>query len=130
MADKERLAELRELVERAAELANSDAELTFRAMFGGIGGYADGRVFACIWQDGIGLKLSDEHQEALLDVDGAKRLQFDSSMPPSKHYIMVPEALLPNTSLLGDWVAKSIAYVQTLPLPAKRNGSRGNKSRG
>jgi TfoX/Sxy family transcriptional regulator of competence genes len=93
-----------------AELAAAvpDVALTFRAMFGGILAYADGKPVASLSNVGLALKLSTDDQEALLKVKGAKRLQYEPDQPPSKTYIVVPPSVLKDRRRFHDWVLKSV----------------------
>lgn len=109
-----------ELLETVAENLAPDIELSFRPMFGGAGGYTKGRVFACMGDMGLALKLPEEGQERLLKEPGAAQLQFDPTMPPSKHYVLVPPEYLSDVDRITPWVEESIRYAQTLPLPKKR----------
>jgi TfoX/Sxy family transcriptional regulator of competence genes len=63
---------LQAILEKAAP---PDLPLTFRPMFGGIMGYADGKVFASLSDVGLALKLGGEAHGALLALPGAKPLQ-------------------------------------------------------
>jgi TfoX/Sxy family transcriptional regulator of competence genes len=63
-----------------------DLELSFRPMFGGIMGYASGKVFASLSDVGLALKLTGADREALLAIPGSKPLQYEPDQPPSKSY--------------------------------------------
>lgn len=117
---KARLATLQERVELAAENLAPDTELTFQAMFGGIGGKAQGRMFASLSDRGLALKLPEAELEALLQIEGAEPLQYEPDAPISKSYAVVPAGFLQDTALLTPWVEKSVRYVLTLPAPKKR----------
>ena len=102
---------------QASESLGIDADLTFRPMFGGITGYYQGRVFASLSNVGLGLKLPASTQDELLQIEGAKRLQYEPDSPPSKQSIVVPNAMLDQTEELAKWVKKSTDHVLTLPAP-------------
>ena len=112
--------ELQDTLSAAAQIVAPDKELTFRAMFGGAGVYVEGIIMATLSNVGIGLKLSPPDQEQLLKLDGAKRLQHDESMPPSKQYIQPPKAFESNPDEIAHWVKRSIDFVMTLPIPKKK----------
>lgn len=95
---------LRKIVEAAAA---PELELLFRPMFGGIGVYARGRMFCSLSDVGLALKLGGDEYTALLKVRGARALQYDSSMPPSKTYVVVPASMLKNGTLLAKWISRS-----------------------
>ena len=111
------LEQLQDQLSQAAESLGIDTELTFRPMFGGITGYYQGRVFASLSNVGLGLKLPAEAQEALLKIEGAKRLQYEPDSPPSKQSIVVPDAMREKTEELAKWVKQSTDHVLTLPAP-------------
>ncbi len=95
---------LQAILEKAAP---PELELAFRPMFGGIMGYAAGKVFASLSDVGLALKLSGENHTALLAIEGSKPLQYEPDQPTSKSYVVVPEAMLENAEQLRDWVVRS-----------------------
>lgn len=111
------LEQLQDNLSQAAELLGIDAELTFRAMFGGITGYYQGRNFASLSNIGLALKLPADAQDELLQIEGAKRLQYEPDAPVSKQSIVVPDTMLTETDKLAEWVKRSTDYVLTLPAP-------------
>ena len=111
------LEELQDRLSRAAETRNFDAELTFKPMFGGVCAYKDGRVFASLSNVGLALKLPPDGQAALLAQDGARRLQYEPDAPPSKQYVVVPDAMQADPAALAVWLGASLDYVLSLPAP-------------
>jgi len=87
--------------------APPDLELAFRPMFGGIMGYANGKVFASLSDVGLALKLSGADRDALLAIPGSKPLQYEPDQPPSKSYVVVPEAMLAEPDTLRSWMTRS-----------------------
>src|SRR5436309_8093082 len=116
-------AELQKQLESAAP---PEIELRFKPMFGGIGGYADGRMFASLSDVGLALKLGEADRDALLKLKGAKPLQYAPDVPPSKPYVVVPETMLSDRHALRSWIAKSAAFVKTAvkKKPAARKAGR------
>jgi TfoX/Sxy family transcriptional regulator of competence genes len=114
-----RPAELQKVIESAAP---PDPELLFRPMFGGIGVYAGGRMFCSLSDVGLALKLTGADHEELLKTRGAKALQYEPSMPPSKTYVVVPGAMLKDRKLLRAWLVRSAAAARLAPArkPRKR----------
>lgn len=111
-------ADLQKHVEAAAP---ADVDLRFKAMFGGISGYADGRIFLSLSDVGLALKLGEADRAALLKVKGAKPLQYEPSMPPSKTYVVVPDTMLSDRKALNGWISRSCAFVKSQPAkPAKK----------
>lgn len=107
--------EMQEQLTRAVLEVAPELSIRFRAMFGGAGAYAYGQIFASLSNIGLALKLPADAQNKLLAEPGAKRLQYEPDSPPSKHYIVVPEAIRQDSKRFGKWVEQSLAYVATLP---------------
>jgi TfoX/Sxy family transcriptional regulator of competence genes len=95
--------------------APPDLELAFKPMFGGIMAYADGKAFASLSDVGLALKLSGDDYAELLGVKGAKALQYTPDMPPSKSYVVAPEAMLSDREGLRAWIVRGAANLK----PAK-----------
>ena len=106
------------------DAAPPDLELDFRPMFGGIMGYAAGRVFASLSDVGLALKLSGANREALLAIDGAKPLRYAPDQPPSKSYVVVPEAMLSDPAGLRTWMARSVSGLAPPTARRKRTPPR------
>jgi TfoX/Sxy family transcriptional regulator of competence genes len=108
---------LQAIMEKAAP---PDLELAFRPMFGGIMGYAAGKVFTSLSDVGLALKLSGEHRDALLAIEGSKPLQYEPDSPISKSYVVVPEAMLSDAHRLREWVSLSVAGLAPKRAPGRK----------
>ena len=86
-----------------------DLELGFRPMFGGIMGYAAGQVFASMSNVGLALKLTGADHAALSAVPGVRPLRYEPDDPPSKTYLLLPDAMLSDSDSLRSWIARSAA---------------------
>jgi TfoX/Sxy family transcriptional regulator of competence genes len=103
-----------------SKAAPPDLDLAFRPMFGGIMAYADGKAFASLSDVGLALKLSGDDYAELLATPGAKALQYTPDMPPSKSYVVVPDAWLDDRDALRPWIVRGAANLK----PAKPRKSR------
>lgn len=95
-------------------------ELGFRAMFGGIMGYANGQAFASLSNVGLALKMSGADHAALGAVPGVEPLRYEPGDPPSKSYLLLPPALLADPASLRPWVELSAAGLK--PKSKKKEG--------
>lgn len=86
-----------------------DLELSFRPMFGGIMGYAGGQVFASLSNVGLALKMTGAEHAALGAVPGVEPLRYEPGDPPSKTYLVLPDAMLDDPAGLRSWIARSAA---------------------
>jgi TfoX/Sxy family transcriptional regulator of competence genes len=114
-------ANLQKIVEASAP---TNIVLRFRPMFGGIGVYADDKMFCSLSDVGLGLKLGGAEYAELLKVKGAKPLQYEPDSPPSKSYVVVPDAMLKDKKTLNAWIAKSAAFAKASPAKARKKAKR------
>ncbi|WP_051651240.1 TfoX/Sxy family protein [Brevundimonas bacteroides] len=97
-------------MQRVLEAASPpDLDLMFRPMFGGIIGYAAGKAFASLSNRGLALKMSGADHVALSVVPGVAPLRYEPDDPPSKSYLLVPDAMLSDADDLRPWIARSAA---------------------
>lgn len=101
------------------EAAPPDSDVAFRPMFGGIMAYADGKPFASLSKVGLGLKLAGSERDAMLALPGAAPLRYAPDQPPSKSYVLIPEAMLSEPDRLRTWVLRCVSG-----LPSKRVRNR------
>ena len=86
-----------------------DLDLAFRPMFGGIFGYAAGQAFASLSNVGLALKMTGADHAALSEAPGVKPLRYEPDDPPSKSYLLLPDAMLSDPDSLRSWIARSAA---------------------
>ena len=96
----------------------ANVDWRFKPMFGGIGAYANDRMCVSISDVGLAVKLAGDEHAALSKLKGAKALQYEPSMPPSKTYVVVPVAMLKDRRALGHWLG--ISAQQAAAGPAKK----------
>lgn len=95
--------------------APPEVELTFRYMFGGMGGYVRGRIFAVIETEYIALKYPQETQQRLLEQAPDARHIFWTRL-----YLILPPYISDDETRLSEWLQISIDYVLSLPISRKR----------
>ncbi|KVU49830.1 hypothetical protein WK68_30570 [Burkholderia ubonensis] len=84
--------------------------ISFRPMFGGVMAYANGKPFASLSNVGLAIKLDPVHYAALLQERGARPLRYEPASPPSRQYVLVPDAMLDDTARLSVWLTHSIRF--------------------
>lgn len=92
-----------------ADAAPPDLELMFKPMFGGILAYAHGKPLASLSDMGLALKTAGALNAELLAVPGAAPLRYAPDAPPSKTYVVVPDAMLADREALRGWIVKAVA---------------------
>ncbi|CAH0271679.1 hypothetical protein SRABI83_03666 [Arthrobacter sp. Bi83] len=95
----------------------SDPEVVIKPMFGNLGAFVNGNMFAGLFGSTIGVKLGDADREEL---EGTERtVPFGPAERPMGGYTGLPEVW--NAEGDGDdarakaWVAKAYSYVAGLP---------------
>lgn len=99
--------------------APPDLELLFRPMFGGIIAYAHGKPLASLSDVGLALKAPPALMAEFLATPGAQPLRYEPDAPPSKSYVLAPEALLADRDALRAWIVKAVAGLAAKPAKAK-----------
>jgi TfoX/Sxy family transcriptional regulator of competence genes len=115
MASKQQLKHYCDLIEQAMPYPPPEVDLSFRHMFGGMGGYVRERIFAVIEMDYIALKYPPETQARLLEQAPDARHIFWT-----RQYLILPPYISDDEARLSEWLQISIDYVLSLPVSRKR----------
>lgn len=102
------------------DLFQGVAPVTFRRMFGGLGIYRDGLIFAVVLRDQLMLKGDDE-VAADYAAAGMERWSYEnrkSGKPVAMPYWTAPESAMDDPDEMADWARKAIGA-------ARRSGQKG-----
>ena len=83
-----------------------------RRMFGGMGVYTGEKMFAFLYGEEIGLKLSPEDLSELMQMPGAEPLRPDPNAEPMREYARLPREVLDNFDTFMVWVERSATYAR------------------
>lgn len=111
--------------------SSPDVELRFKWMFGGIGVYAAGRMFCSLSNTGLALKYCGEDHPAFLKRKGAKPLRYEPGGPQSNSYVVVPNNVLKDRTVLRSRIARSVKLVKSEPAgkpPLKSGGIKAGEA--
>jgi len=100
---------------RFESLVPSDARVAVKPMFGNLGAFVDGNMFMGLFGSDVGIKLDDAGQAALSDAGGGP---FGPAERPMGGYISLPARF--SDAEAKQWIARSLAYVSTLPPKKKK----------
>lgn len=92
-------------------------DVSDRAMFGGVGFFRDGRIFAVIMDTTLYLKTDEEMQAALSPLGAAPS-------GPLRNYWSVPAELLEDDERLLHWARRAAAVAKASPVSSRRGGGR------
>lgn len=104
-ADKNRF---RGLIQTVAHIPGVEV----KPMFGQLGAFVNGNMFAGLFGSAIGVKLDEQGTTQLRDLGGGP---FGPGERPMGGYTTIPDALEPQA-----WVERSAAYVGTLPPKSRK----------
>jgi len=102
------------LVSRFSEIVPSDPRVERRKMFGYPAAFVGGNMFMGLHQENLILRLPEQQRSAFLSIEGASVFE---PMPgrPMREYVVVPEAMLPDSGALRVWTGRSLEYAASLP---------------
>ncbi len=104
---REKIAEL--LARTYPELATT-RRLEFKNVFGAVGGYVDGRIFASCGKFGFALRLSPETLRALFREKKAEPLKYFPNGHVKKEYASLHKRIIEDKGRLKKLVKESVQY--------------------
>lgn len=87
-----------------------------KPMFGSVGAFVNGNMFAGLFGTDIGVKLDDEDRAELGAIDGSG--PFGPEERPMGGYVSMPDSFSQEQS--KDWMGRARDYVATFPPKAKK----------
>lgn len=107
--------------DRFRALIPAEPGVEVKPMFGNLGAFVNGNMFAGLFGSSVGLKLSEPDLAELRAVDGAG--PFGPAERPMGGYVALPDAWVDEPELAAPWVERARAHVSTLP-PKVKKGSK------
>jgi TfoX/Sxy family transcriptional regulator of competence genes len=102
--------------ERFRTLIPEAVGVEVKPMFGSVGAFVNGNMFAGLFGTSIGVKLDPESAETLRAIDGSG--PFGPEERPMGGYVSLPDAFPHNEARA--WVELALAHVATLPAKVKK----------
>lgn len=97
-----------------ASVMPDDPRVVVKPMFGSLGAFVNGNMFAGLFADRIGVKLLDAEARAeLAATEGAG--PFGPEERPMGGYLAVPAAWAHEPERIAQWVSRAFDDVSTLP---------------
>ena len=84
-----------------------------KPMFGNLGAFVHGNMFAGLFGSSIGLRLGDADAAELRALPGAG--PYGPAERPMGGYVSVPSAWRDQPAVLTEWVSKALGHVATMP---------------
>lgn len=96
----------------------SDQGVQVKPMFGNLGAFVNGNMFAALFGASIGVRLEGDARAELEQVDGVA--PFGPAERPMGAYLALPAAWRDQPERVSEWVAKAHSQVSALPPKAPK----------
>ena len=111
--------------DRFRSLMPDDPDVVVKPMFGNLGAFVNGNMFAGLFGATVGVRVSDVDRAALEDIEGTG--PFGPEGRPMGGYVGLPEAWAGDPAKAVPWVGRAHAHVAGLP-PKAPKASRARRS--
>ena len=108
------LLEITVLLKQARPKLSTTHRLEFKNVFGAVGGYINGRIFASCGKFGVALKLPMDTLDTLFQEKEAKHLKYFPNGHVKKEYAVLSKRMLENKHQLKKLVDESVKYALLL----------------
>ena len=95
-----------------------DPQVEVKPMFGNLGAFVHGNMFAGLFGPAVGVRLDDTARAELEAVDGTG--PFGPAERPMGGYTSMPEAWRGTPEVAASWVERALSHVSTLPPKVKK----------
>jgi DNA transformation protein len=92
--------------------ASEGLDARARKLYGGMGVYTGEKMFAILLDDVVSLKLSPEHREEALQLNGATVFRPAPDMDEMPEYIVMPTHVLDDQESFRHWLLRSAEYAR------------------
>jgi TfoX/Sxy family transcriptional regulator of competence genes len=99
-------------------LIPGEPEVEVKPMFGNLGAFVHGNMFAGLFGPDVGVRLSDSAREELAALDGAG--PFGPAERPMGGYVSLPRTWRSTPDVAANWVEQAFAHVAALPPKKKK----------
>jgi len=89
------------------------AEVEIKPMFGNLGAFVHGNMFAGMFGQAVGVRLDRSDSEELAAIDGSG--PFGPEERPMGGYLSLPLAWRDSPELAADWVSRALSFVSSMP---------------
>src|SRR5262245_63229648 len=98
-------------------LIPDEPAVEIKPMFGNLGAFVNGNMFAGLFGPDIGVRLDDASRAELASVDGSG--PFGPAEPPMAGYLSLPRAWRASPETAEGWVERALAHVRSMPAKVK-----------
>lgn len=119
---KETLLKTKSYLEAATPYPPEEIDLNFKFMFGGMGAYAKGKMFAAIMGEDVAFKLPPDAVEDAKSEGGKQWVYTDKSGKgvSMSTYIIMPKDIVQDADKCNYWMQLAVDYVAAQPAKPSR----------
>ncbi|SRR5712691_9887092 len=99
-------------------LVPDEADVEIKPMFGNIGAFVHGNMFAGLFGPTVGVRLGEADSAELAGIEGSG--PFGPADRPMGGYVSLPLHWRDSPDLAGDWVDKALRHVSAMPPKVKK----------
>ena len=99
-------------------LVPQQPDVEIKPMFGNLGAFVHGNMFAGLFGSAVGVRLDDAASQELAAIEGAG--PFGPAERPMGGYLSLPPDWRADPDLASAWVERALAHVSTLPPKIKK----------
>jgi TfoX/Sxy family transcriptional regulator of competence genes len=99
-------------------LIPDEPSVEVKPMFGNLGAFVNGNMFAGLFGADVGLRLDEPGSSELAAIDGSG--PFGPAERPMSGYLSVPRGWRATPEIASDWVERALAHVKSMPPKAKK----------
>jgi TfoX/Sxy family transcriptional regulator of competence genes len=88
-------------------------EVELKPMFGNLGAFVHGNMFAGLFGPSVGVRLAEADRAELASLDGSG--PFGPAERPMGGYLSLPLAWRESPELAADWVTRALEFVSAMP---------------
>jgi TfoX/Sxy family transcriptional regulator of competence genes len=107
-------------------LVPDDPAVEIKPMFGNLGAFVNGNMFAGLFGPAVGVRLNEGDSRELASVDGSG--PFGPAERPMGGYASLPESWRATPSLAAEWVERALSHVRALPPKVKKPKSASRRT--
>lgn len=103
-------------------LIPDDPAVEVKPMFGNLGAFVHGNMFAGLFGPAVGVRLDDAARAELAAIDGSG--PFGPAERPMGGYLSLPASWRDQPETAADWIGKALSYGRTFPPKKKQPKKR------
>ena len=107
--------------DRFRDLVPDDPRVQVKAMFGNLGAFVNGNMFAGLFGSAIGVKVGDADHQELISLGAGP---FGPAERPMGGYLTLPGVVADDPAAATDWITRALDHVAVMPPKKTKTSAR------